>query len=61
MTIAPSRARRFAAVLFALVAGLLLVPFASKAGAASCAGRHATIVGTAGDDVLDGKRASDVI
>jgi Ca2+-binding RTX toxin-like protein len=40
---------------------LLLCVFAGSAVAASCDGKHATIVGTAGDDVLVGKRASDVI
>lgn len=47
-----------AAVLAALV---MLVPAWSQASAASCAGKHATIVGTPGNDTIVGKRASDVI
>jgi Ca2+-binding RTX toxin-like protein len=40
---------------------LLLAPAWSQAAAATCAGKHATIVGTPGNDVLVGKKASDVI
>ena len=47
--------------LFLLSALILLVPAWAKAEAASCGGHHATIVGTPGDDVIVGKRASDVI
>jgi Ca2+-binding RTX toxin-like protein len=48
---------------FLFVAALvaLLVPAWSSASAATCAGKHATIVGTAGNDHLVGKGASDVI
>ncbi len=42
-------------------AALLLLAFAAGASAARCGGKHATIVGTAGNDVLVGKSASDVI
>ena len=53
-------ARRVAGLL--LVSALvLLVPTWAQASAASCKGRHATIVGTPGNDVIVGKRASDVI
>jgi Ca2+-binding RTX toxin-like protein len=40
---------------------LLLAPAWSAASAATCDGHHATVVGTAGDDVIVGKKASDVI
>jgi Ca2+-binding RTX toxin-like protein len=52
--------RRFCGALLG-AALLLAVPAASQAGAATCAGKHATIVGTPGDDVIVGKKASDVI
>jgi Ca2+-binding RTX toxin-like protein len=57
----PSRSlRRFLATAV-LGAALLVFPAWSTASAATCAGRHATIVGTAGDDAIVGKKASDVI
>jgi Ca2+-binding RTX toxin-like protein len=40
---------------------LLAIPAASQAVAATCDGKHATIVGTPGNDVIVGKKASDVI
>jgi Ca2+-binding RTX toxin-like protein len=40
---------------------LLLIPLTGDAAAATCAGKHATIVGTPGNDVIVGKKASDVI
>src|SRR3954449_11449870 len=43
------------------VGAALLAPAWSQASAASCAGKHATIVGTPGNDTIVGKRASDVI
>ena len=46
---------------FLAVSALLLVPAWSQASAATCAGKHATIVGTPGNDVIVGKKASDVI
>jgi len=49
------------AAAFGVAAVLLLLPAWSDAGAATCAGKHATIVGTPGDDVIVGKKASDVI
>jgi Ca2+-binding RTX toxin-like protein len=59
MDLVAIRPRCFAAALGAVI--ILLVPAWSQASAARCDGRHATIVGTAGDDVIVGKRASDVI
>src|SRR6188474_1931545 len=49
------------AVVAVASAVAILLAFAGVAGAASCKGRHATIVGTPGNDVIVGKRASDVI
>jgi Ca2+-binding RTX toxin-like protein len=40
---------------------IFLLPAWSQASAATCAGKHATIVGTPGDDTIVGKKASDVI
>src|ERR1044072_9817210 len=39
----------------------LFVPASGSTSAATCAGKHATIVGTAGNDHIVGKGASDVI
>jgi len=36
----------------------VLLAFAGTAAAASCDGKHATIVGTAGNDVIVGKKAA---
>jgi Ca2+-binding RTX toxin-like protein len=58
--IAPARTRSFLAAL-ACVAGLLMLPLASKAAAMTCGGKKVTIVGTAGNDHIVGKKASDVI
>src|SRR6188472_338181 len=51
---------RSVAVFAAAVVAVLLA-FGGVAQAASCDGKHATIVGTAGNDVIVGKKASDVI
>ncbi|HEX5982637.1 MAG TPA: calcium-binding protein [Solirubrobacterales bacterium] len=48
-------------VALACAAGLLLLPFASAAEAAKCAGKKVTIKGTPGNDRIVGKKASDVI
>src|SRR5215510_15016893 len=58
--LATSASRRAAGLLL-LSAVILLIPSWAIADAASCGGRHATIVGTPGNDHLVGKRASDVI
>src|SRR6187549_327641 len=57
----PARDMRGFLGALAACAGLLLLVAAGPAQAASCGGRHATIVGTAGNDVIVGKKASDVI
>jgi Ca2+-binding RTX toxin-like protein len=60
MPFASRTLRRLAAVTVCAVLTLLIVA-AGEAEAASCAGKHATIVGTPGDDTIVGKKASDVI
>lgn len=59
----PARHRRVRIALFCLAcaAGLLALPLASSAAAATCGGKHVTIMGTPGNDVIVGKGASDVI
>ncbi len=53
---------RAVTILFALVAGAIVLPATPAAAeVALCDGRAATIVGTAGDDVLQGTAAADVI
>ena len=52
---------RFLAALLACATGLLLVAGVGQAAAATCAGKHATIVGTPGNDVIVAKRGNDVI
>ena len=59
MDIASQTLRNTAVGLAAAV--VLLVPAWSHASAASCSGKHATIVGTPGNDTIVGKKASDVI
>ena len=49
--IEPDSLRPAAALIVSLLA--LLVPAWSSASAATCAGKHATIVGTAGNDVIE--------
>jgi Ca2+-binding RTX toxin-like protein len=51
----------FRCALALAAATILLVAAPSQASAASCAGKHATIVGTPGNDTIVGKKASDVI
>src|SRR5258707_12368459 len=51
---------RFACMLVVTVVTMLALVVGSAA-AATCHGKHATIVGTPGDDVIAGKKASDVI
>ncbi len=58
LTGTPTRNCTFAVIA---CAALLLLPLAAQARAASCAGKHATIVGTPGNDRIVGKKASDVI
>src|SRR4029077_16264223 len=57
---AESTLPRLAAALLG-TALIFLLPAWSQATAATCAGKHATIVGTPGNDTIVGKRASDVI
>ncbi len=60
MAIPRLHAKALLAVL-ACAAGLLALPLAGSAAAKSCGGKRVTIIGTAGDDVIVGKGASDVI
>ncbi len=55
----PISVRTSLALLGLLLA--LLAPAWSQATAATCGGKHATIVGTPGNDTIVGKKASDVI
>jgi Ca2+-binding RTX toxin-like protein len=56
-----TRSSFFRATLPSMAVLALLIPAWSQASAASCAGKHATIVGTPGNDTIVGKKASDVI
>jgi len=58
---ATTRPRMPLGAVLACTVALFLLAFADSALAASCDGKHATIVGTPGNDVIVGKKASDVI
>ncbi|MGC1165758.1 MAG: calcium-binding protein [Solirubrobacterales bacterium] len=60
MALSRTKTHPFLAALIC-ACGLLLAPLAGQAAAKSCAGKHVTIMGTAGDDRIVGKGASDVI
>src|SRR4051812_29226973 len=58
---AMSRTCQSLAATLALALGALLFAPVAQSSAATCGGKHATIVGTPGNDVIVGKKASDVI
>jgi Ca2+-binding RTX toxin-like protein len=63
MALRPTRGLALSAAVFTVAfAALLLIPgISATAAAATCGGKHATIVGTSGNDTIVGKKASDVI
>jgi len=56
-----SRTLKLPAAVALCSIGLLVLGMSTEASAATCAGKHATIVGTPGNDTIVGKKASDVI